>query len=257
MAYRIRILFVRHGYSCSNAYFYHSGHDATPGMPDYHRLTHLTELGRKVSATAAHDVLTEVLGRRPSRSRDFVVSSAMLRALETAVLMTGGLKVHAYPFLAEEKSTMSELPSNAREYKDILNAKNYKSNIDLSRIIDKSGHVLPSAVKSDIDKFIPVILQDLHKTTQKPENIIIFTHSHLIHNQVKGPYLYNNGIVRQYWDVQSPKVCTIRKPKKMWDGLKPPDTYKDFSKHGGMCGCDKKSGSVCLCPAKNKRTNRK
>lgn len=228
-------------------------------MKDYHRLTHLTELGRKTSASVGNQVLSGLLGRPPSRSKDHIVASAMLRAIETAVLMSGGLKVHAYPFIAEEKSSMSELPSDSREYKAIFQAKNYDLNVDLSRIVDRNGKTLPNAAKSDLDKFIAVILQDLDKSSRKPENIIVFTHSHLIHNQVKGPYLYNNGIVRQYWDVESSRKCALRKPKLMWDGMAPPNTYKEFKKHGGMCGCDKKSGSVCLCTAKpaSKNTNRR
>lgn len=243
--YKLRVLWIRHGYSCSNAWHYHEKEKVQ--IPDYHRYTHLTEWGRKTSATVARKRLMQHLGRPPHRSKDYLVSSALMRSLETAALMVPEAKVHVYPYIAEEDTPRTDVPSSTVEYKDILKTKQYPVRADLTRIIGTAGKILPSAAKSDLSKFMYMILKEFSRFPIKPQTLIVVTHSHFIHDQIKGPYVYNNGIVEQYWDVKTPNMCAYTRPNLLWDGRAPPRTFADLKQHNGLCGCDNKLGNVCSC----------
>lgn len=189
--------FVRHGKSCANidkdtAELYHKMH------PKYYKYKLKQGLHKDPVLSATGLQTSKRIGEKISKNQNLkdcmIVSSPLLRAIETAMYMFPGKEIHVYPYLKElgmsKDNALSDpseqirkilLNSNGTvklvsvDFDDITYNLSNGTKINYSNVLE-NGYFKPEAYHSDIDKF-KELLKD-HDGC-----VIVVTHSTLLHKK--------------------------------------------------------------------------
>lgn len=172
----VNIFYIRHGYSCSNI-MKHRNRDESFQVPD----PLLTNTGVTNSKSSSKMVTNHIKGI------DMVISSTLMRAMETAYFMFPYVnKIHIYPFISEIGSSPSNTPLDEQnKYLD----PNLVKKLNRNEVPDHS-HIskLDKTTEPNTKDFLNILGKSIHKyidINKKKINIVVVTHSGFIRNNIK------------------------------------------------------------------------
>lgn len=185
----VNIFYIRHAYSCSNI-MKHRNEDKSFQVPDP-LLTNIGVTNSKSSMVKDH-----------IKGIDMVISSTLMRAMETAYFMFPYVnRIHIYPFISEIGSSPSNTPLDEQnKYLDPKLVRKLNRN-EVSHILDR---------ETNIDKFLNILGKSMHKYIDKNKkkiNIVVVTHSGFIKRNIKSGTVNeeihkvrNNSVYLQRYD---------------------------------------------------------
>ena len=227
----VTIYFVRHGLSCANIinYKYKKSNEILKYLHALIKDPLLSQTGR--------ENCEEIRKKHPNilkklKNVDFICSSSLLRAIETAWFMLGGkksnnggkksnnIKIHPIPWIPEKGFGKDNVSYNKEEQKQIF-SNNYKKdnnnlnpnkNISWKYMYDKTkdGKIIKSSrTTPDYNKFIKFItktfLDSSKMKNKKHITLTVFSHSNFlrknipnwVHKYGEKHHINNNQIIKQ------------------------------------------------------------
>jgi broad specificity phosphatase PhoE len=227
----LNLFFIRHGFAYNNAVS-----KLTGIYCPLHKLCKdpsLTEFGKLTSSELAN-----MLSFEP----DLILSSVLLRSIETALYMFPTKSIVVVPHLSENLFGLDNTVSTIDRHKLIL--KNNFDRVDYQFVRNKAN---PNYFSNDsqlpsFEKFLHWLAENITMVTQihSPEiNIAIVTHSYLMyhHIPINQPYYpKNNAILKQVYQIQEKDGKNYidlhihqDKAEKIFDGIDVPSLV-EFNK---------------------------
>lgn len=190
----VNFIFIRHGESCQNLIFkkIHDKKLRKEYFKEYYDPT-LSEMGLEDSIKMGKLLKKYLKDNFDIKSYDFVISSPLIRAIETAYFMTLQ-KVNVYPYL-REISKMHHNEDKTDMYhplKSIKEQEEYFKKIGINNevnFLDKKSRRKPG----DIEKFLDFFIKN--NNSSKPLNVIIFCHSKIMKYFTGESYKNNTGFI--------------------------------------------------------------
>ena len=229
----VNIFYVRHGYSCANAFQYQKGIDNPSkqivGLNQtqwYKMIDPILSFKGYKQSLLMRDELYKVI-KNYNDENVILISSSLLRAIETALLMFPKKKIYILDYLKEEIKIMGKnisIKESTSLPRDLQIKILEKFHGDEVKRLDYT--YLPRNVHSgDLKEFEKHILDLLHKMNLdkfKTINLIVVTHSLLLKERFKiDKKPLNNSIIKAKYTINGNKIELIdTKTKKIYQGYK-------------------------------------
>lgn len=223
----ITFYFIRHGFSCTNAIY-----EYAPWYYQHKRYFYLdpvlTKYGREQSLLAAN-IVNDV---------DLVLSSGLMRSIETGLYMFPNHTVHVIPYIAENVPGWGNYSNSIDEQKKYLGPLEPRVNYDA--IVENPS----TANISDFSQFLKWIktllkTSDIIPKDAKHLKIAVMTHSNFMMSSLKlAVRPKNNAIVEQCYEFNDDDVLDSSGtlPVFIFDGFDAPPVDK-YKENDGHCGC--------------------
>ena len=198
----MKLYLIRHGLSCGNLMAHKDIHLAP--LNAFNRDPLLTEVGVQQSKKCS-DFIDNKLNLKP----DLVISSALIRSIETALHMFPKSDVHIIPYISEKNKTLENIPCSINHQKQRIQ----KETKALNRC--KFPESNKGLKQCDLTKFIKY-LQDNFDIEDR--TICIISHSHFLMDILNINDKMNNNAI-YHVVIQDNKVTQY---KKIFSGYKLP-----------------------------------
>jgi len=229
---KVIVVFIRHGFSCANA-IEKSGNI----LEQYKRLFYVDP----PLTNYALNKISPMKKKYNSVKFDYILSSTMIRAEETALSLFPNKQILVVPYIKEINFGFDNvITDNPTEQLDKINKKLNKENLNYYYSTTKNDEWLKTSHLSDYDKFKDIILTDIvRKTTfrngKRTITIAVITHSNFMKDIFKTQNKPNNvgsGIkVYNYENNYITEINQIPEKNSMfdkYDGTVIPDKVRSF-----------------------------
>jgi len=195
----VRVIFIRHGFSCGNVL--EASHKTAASYPD----PELTSLGVDLSK-ANGEKLKEELAKR-NIVVDFIGSSSLIRAIETAYYLFGDEKnIYPLPFVAEKYNTLDNTPLPPKQQRNVISNDDCIPCLDENTCPIKFKPFYDAQVrgKSNIEEFNNWLADNLDNILSKSKQwhpindgiftMAIVTHRNFIYRELGFKDVPNNSV---------------------------------------------------------------
>lgn len=176
---KIKLYLIRHGLSCCNV-MHHPKLKHMAIVNAFHKDPYLTKKGEEQSIKAGKYIENKI------PNPDIVITSPLIRAMETGLCMFPNNKIHVAPYICEKRPNAENLPYKWKTQKQRLE----DIDIKLNRISHREK--IDGLTKSNFPSFIDHLLQQYNVENK---NICIVTHSLLMMEILNLKTRMNNNAV--------------------------------------------------------------
>ena len=202
---KLSFYMIRHGLSCGNI-IYHPDINLVP-LNSFYRDPYLTEKGVEQSVKCSKYIETKL------PKMDIVLSSSLIRAIETGLCMFPNNIIEITPYICESVKTLENMPHNYKIQSKRLQEK-VKSNERVKHCVHQKG-----LHESNLKNFIMYLLENYNVIDKE---IAIVTHSNFM-MKILGvkERMRNNSIFKVVVDTET---CLIEDYTMIFSGYTLPDT---------------------------------
>lgn len=189
----LNIFFIRHGLSCSNVLHYTHPHASI--INTCNKDPFLSTMGVNQSKKSS------VFLAKKIPSFDIVLSSPLIRAIETGLCMFPNNIVEISPYICEIRNSLENIPFSQKKQIDRLSSKNesYKQ--------VKFCYNTPGLTDNNLKKFIKYLLQNYDVESK---NIAVITHSLFLMKILKTKdKMKNNSVTKVTIDTDTYQISNV------------------------------------------------